>query len=149
MSGWRNKLQRRLQAQQNRSWEFDKEEGILDAGRWPGWWRTPPRPCPSSGRKTPSSRYGGDLLLDNSGSMRGRPISIAAICATCGADAGAVQREGEILGFTTRAWKGGQSRERWLAQGRPQMPGRLKRLAAHHLQVGGCAVAAGAGRTLG
>ncbi len=125
-----NKLQRRLQAQQNRSWEFDKEEGILDAGRLARVVANPTTPLSFKWEKDTEFRDTVvTLLLDNSGSMRGRPISIAAICADVLART--LERcsvKVEILGFTTRAWKGGQARERWLAQGRPQMPGRLNDL---------------------
>lgn len=125
-----NKLQRRLQAQQNRSWEFDREEGILDAGRLARVVANPTTPLSFKVEKDTEFRDTCvTLLLDNSGSMRGRPISIAAICADVLART--LERcavKVEILGFTTRAWKGGQSRERWLAQGRPQGPGRLNDL---------------------
>ena len=125
-----NKLQRRLQAQQNRSWEFDLEEGILDAGRLARVVANPTTPLSFKREKDTEFRDTCvTLLLDNSGSMRGRPISIAAICADVLART--LERcsvKVEILGFTTRAWKGGQSRERWLAQGRPQQPGRLNDL---------------------
>lgn len=125
-----NKLQRRLQAQQNRSWEFDREEGILDAGRLA---RVVANPTTPLSFKVENDTEFRDtvvtLLLDNSGSMRGRPISIAAICADVLART--LERCGvkvEILGFTTRAWKGGKAREEWLAEGRPQQPGRLNDL---------------------
>ena len=125
-----NKLQRRLQAQQNRSWLFDLEEGILDAGRLARVVANPTTPLSFKWEKDTEFRDTVvTLLLDNSGSMRGRPISIAAICADVLART--LERcsvKVEILGFTTRAWKGGQSRERWLAQGRPQQPGRLNDL---------------------
>ena len=125
-----NKLQRRLQAQQNRSWEFDREEGILDAGRLARVVANPTTPLSFKVEKDTEFRDTCvTLLLDNSGSMRGRPISIAAICADVLART--LERcdvKVEILGFTTRAWKGGQSRERWLAGGRPQTPGRLNDL---------------------
>jgi len=125
-----NKLQRRLQAQQNRSWLFDLEEGTLDAGRLARVVANPTTPLSFKQEKDTEFRDTCvTLLLDNSGSMRGRPISIAAICADVLART--LERcsvKVEILGFTTRAWKGGQSRERWLAQGRPQMPGRLNDL---------------------
>ena len=125
-----NKLQRRLQAQQNRSWLFDLEEGILDAGRLARVVANPTTPLSFKQEKDTEFRDTVvTLLLDNSGSMRGRPISIAAICADVLART--LERcdvKVEILGFTTRAWKGGQSRERWLAQGRPQQPGRLNDL---------------------
>ena len=125
-----NKLQRRLQAQQNRSWEFDLEEGILDAGRLARVVACPTTPLSFKVEKDTEFRDTCvTLLLDNSGSMRGRPISIAAICADVLART--LERcsvKVEILGFTTRAWKGGQSREAWLNEGRPQQPGRLNDL---------------------
>ncbi|MEM7295864.1 MAG: cobaltochelatase subunit CobT [Pseudomonadota bacterium] len=125
-----NKLQRRLQAQQNRSWEFDREEGILDAGRLARVVANPTTPLSFKVEKDTEFRDTVvTLLLDNSGSMRGRPISIAAICADVLART--LERcsvKVEILGFTTRAWKGGQCREEWLGQGRPQTPGRLNDL---------------------
>ncbi|RVV98632.1 cobaltochelatase subunit CobT [Mesobaculum littorinae] len=125
-----NKLQRRLQAQQNRSWEFDLEEGILDAGRLARVVANPTTPLSFKvERDTEFRDTVVTLLLDNSGSMRGRPISIAAICADVLARTlERCQVKVEILGFTTRAWKGGQSREAWLAEGRPQTPGRLNDL---------------------
>ncbi|MCA2010368.1 cobaltochelatase subunit CobT [Cereibacter sphaeroides] len=125
-----NKLQRRLQAQQNRSWEFDKEEGILDAGRLARVVANPTTPLSFKWEKDTEFRDTCvTLLLDNSGSMRGRPISIAAICADVLARTlERCQVKVEILGFTTRAWKGGQSREKWLAEGRKQSPGRLNDL---------------------
>ena len=125
-----NKLQRRLQAQQNRSWEFDREEGILDAGRLARVVANPTTPLSFKvERDTEFRDTVVTLLLDNSGSMRGRPISIAAICADVLART--LERcavKVEILGFTTRAWKGGQAREKWLADGRPAGPGRLNDL---------------------
>ncbi|SFL94199.1 cobaltochelatase subunit CobT [Shimia aestuarii] len=125
-----NKLQRRLQAQQNRSWEFDREEGILDAGRLARVVANPTTPLSFKVEKDTEFRDTVvTLLLDNSGSMRGRPISIAAICADVLART--LERcnvKVEILGFTTRAWKGGLSREKWLNDGRPQQPGRLNDL---------------------
>ncbi|MEO0655589.1 MAG: cobaltochelatase subunit CobT, partial [Pseudomonadota bacterium] len=125
-----NKLQRRLQAQQNRSWEFDREEGILDAGRLARVVANPTTPLSFKVEKDTEFRDTVvTLLLDNSGSMRGRPISIAAICADVLARTlERCQVKVEILGFTTRAWKGGQARENWLASGRPQQPGRLNDL---------------------
>ena len=125
-----NKLQRRLQAQQNRSWEFDREEGILDAGRLARVVANPTTPLSFKVEKDTEFRDTVvTLLLDNSGSMRGRPISIAAICADVLARTlERCQVKVEILGFTTRAWKGGQAREKWLAEGRPQTPGRLNDL---------------------
>ncbi|SFT82460.1 cobaltochelatase subunit CobT [Sedimentitalea nanhaiensis] len=125
-----NKLQRRLQAQQNRSWEFDREEGILDAGRLARVVANPTTPLSFKVEKDTEFRDTiVTLLLDNSGSMRGRPISIAAICADVLART--LERcnvKVEILGFTTRAWKGGLAREAWLNDGRPQQPGRLNDL---------------------
>jgi len=125
-----NKLQRRLQAQQSRSWEFDREEGILDAGRLARVVANPTTPLSFKVEKDMEFRDTVvTLLLDNSGSMRGRPISIAAICADVLART--LERcsvKVEILGFTTRAWKGGQSREAWLNEGRAQLPGRLNDL---------------------
>ncbi len=125
-----NKLQRRLQAQQNRSWEFDLEEGILDAGRLARVVSNPTTPLSFKMEKDMEFRDTCvTLLLDNSGSMRGRPISIAAICADVMART--LERcavKVEILGFTTKAWKGGLAREKWLAEGRPATPGRLNDL---------------------
>ncbi|NTZ42780.1 cobaltochelatase subunit CobT [Altererythrobacter sp. SALINAS58] len=125
-----NRLQRRLMAQQNRSWDFDQEEGLLDAARLA---RVVVSPGHSLSYKSEREQEFKDtvvtLLIDNSGSMRGRPISIAAISADIMART--LERCGvktEILGFTTRAWKGGQSREAWLADGKPQAPGRLNDL---------------------
>ncbi|WP_311268833.1 cobaltochelatase subunit CobT [Sphingobium sp. WCS2017Hpa-17] len=125
-----NRLQRRLMAQQSRSWDFDQEEGMLDAARLA---RIVIDPTHSLSYKIERDTEFRDtvvtLLIDNSGSMRGRPISIAAISADIMART--LERCGvktEILGFTTRAWKGGQSREEWLAAGRPPMPGRLNDL---------------------
>jgi len=125
-----NRLQRRLMAQQNRSWDFDQEEGLLDAARLA---RVVVSPGHSLSYKVERDTEFRDtvvtLLIDNSGSMRGRPISIAAISADILART--LERCGvktEILGFTTRAWKGGQSREKWLADGRPASPGRLNDL---------------------
>jgi cobaltochelatase CobT len=125
-----NKLQRRLQAQQNRSWLFDLEEGILDVARLARVVANPTTPLSFKVEKDTEFRDTCvTLLLDNSGSMRGRPISIAAICADVLART--LERcdvKVEILGFTTRAWKGGLSREKWLAEGRPAQPGRLNDL---------------------
>lgn len=122
-----NRLQRRLMAQQSRSWDFDQDEGMLDAARLA---RVVVNPTQSLSYKIERETDFRDtvvtLLIDNSGSMRGRPISIAAISADILART--LERCGvktEILGFTTRAWKGGQSREAWLAAGRPPQPGRL------------------------
>ncbi|MEE9433006.1 MAG: cobaltochelatase subunit CobT [Sphingorhabdus sp.] len=125
-----NRLQRRLMAQQNRSWDFDQEEGMLDAARLA---RIVVAPGYSLSYKVERETEFRDtvvtLLIDNSGSMRGRPISIAAISADILART--LERCGvktEILGFTTRAWKGGQAREDWLNAGRPSHPGRLNDL---------------------
>ena len=125
-----NRLQRRLMAQQSRSWDFDQEEGMLDAARLA---RIVVSPGHSLSYKIERETEFKDtvvtLLIDNSGSMRGRPISIAAISADVLART--LERCGvktEILGFTTRAWKGGQSREAWLAGGKPAHPGRLNDL---------------------
>ena len=125
-----NRLQRRLMAQQNRSWDFDQEDGLLDAARLV---RIVTSPGHAMSYKVERDTRFRDtvvtLLIDNSGSMRGRPISIAAICADILART--LERcsvKTEILGFTTRAWKGGQSREKWLAAGRPGKPGRLNDL---------------------
>ncbi|CAH0497125.1 cobaltochelatase subunit CobT [Novosphingobium sp. CECT 9465] len=125
-----NRLQRRLMAQQNRSWDFDQEEGLLDAARLA---RVVISPGHSLSYKIERDVEFKDtivtLLIDNSGSMRGRPISIAAISADILART--LERCGvktEVLGFTTRAWKGGQSREAWLSGGKPAQPGRLNDL---------------------
>ena len=125
-----NRLQRRLQAQQNRAWEFDLEEGILDPGRLARVVANPMTPLSfKRERDTDFRDTVVTLLLDNSGSMRGRPISIAAISADVLARTlERCQVKVEILGFTTRAWKGGQSRETWLAAQRVPSPGRLNDL---------------------
>ena len=125
-----NRLQRRLMAQQNRSWDFDQEEGLLDAARLA---RVVISPGHSLSYKVERDIEFKDtvvtLLIDNSGSMRGRPISIAAISADIlGRTLERVGVKTEVLGFTTRAWKGGQSREAWLADGKPAQPGRLNDL---------------------
>ena len=125
-----NRLQRLLLAQQNRAWEFDLEEGLLDPARLPRVIVDPMHPLSFKREKDTDFRDTVvTLLLDNSGSMRGRPITVAATCADILART--LERCGvkvEILGFTTRAWKGGQSREAWLAQGKPANPGRLNDL---------------------
>ncbi|HVY84577.1 MAG TPA: cobaltochelatase subunit CobT [Caulobacterales bacterium] len=125
-----NRLQRRLLAQQNRAWSFDLEEGILDTARLT---RVIIDPMSALSFKQEEDMPFKDtvvtLLLDNSGSMRGRPIMVAALCADILART--LERCGvkvEILGFTTRAWKGGRSKEDWLAAGRPPQPGRLNDL---------------------
>jgi cobaltochelatase CobT len=125
-----NRLQRRLMAQQNRSWEFDLEEGQLDPARLSRVIIDPLHPLSFKAEKDTEFRDTVvTLLLDNSGSMRGRPITVAATCADILART--LERCGvkvEILGFTTRAWKGGQSREHWLTAGKPANPGRLNDL---------------------
>jgi cobaltochelatase CobT len=125
-----NRLQRRLLAQQQRAWEFDLEEGTLDAARLA---RIVANPMLSLSYKREREADFRDtvvsLLIDNSGSMRGRPITVAAMCSDILArtlERCAVKTE--ILGFTTRAWKGGQSRERWVQEGKPRNPGRLNDL---------------------
>ena len=125
-----NRLQRRLLAQQNRGWDFDLEEGLVDAARLPRVVIDPMHPLSfKMERDTEFRDTVVTLLLDNSGSMRGRPITVAATCADILART--LERCGvkvEILGFTTRAWKGGQSREAWLQAGKPPAPGRLNDL---------------------
>lgn len=125
-----NKLQRKLMAQQNRSWLFDLDEGVLDAARLARIVADPMQPLSFKMEREQDFRDTVvTLLIDNSGSMRGRPITIAAICADILART--LERCGvkvEILGFTTRAWKGGQAREKWVADGRPAKPGRLNDL---------------------
>lgn len=125
-----NRLHRRLLAQQNRSWNFDLDEGILDAARLARVIADPMQPLSFKQEKDVAFRDTTvTLLIDNSGSMRGRPITVAALCADilartlerCGVNV-------EILGFTTRAWKGGRAREKWIADGRPRHPGRLNDL---------------------
>ncbi len=125
-----NRLQRRLMAQQQRAWDFDLEEGLLDVGRLA---RVVVNPTQSLSYKKERETQFRDtvvtLLIDNSGSMRGRPITVAAMCGDILART--LERcavKVEILGFTTRAWKGGQSRERWVADGKPRNPGRLNDL---------------------
>ena len=125
-----NRLQRRLLAQQNRGWDFDLEEGLIDAARLPRIIMDPMHALSfKMERETQFRDTVVTLLLDNSGSMRGRPITVAATCADILART--LERCGvkvEILGFTTRAWKGGQSREAWLQAGKPPAPGRLNDL---------------------
>ena len=125
-----NRLQRRLMAQQSRSWEFDLEEGVLDTARLPRVIIDSQQPLSFKQEKDMAFRDTTvTLLIDNSGSMRGRPITVAATCADILART--LERCGvkvEILGFTTRAWKGGQSRESWLQAGKPANPGRLNDL---------------------
>ena len=125
-----NRLQRRLLAQQNRGWDFDLDEGMIDAARLARVIVDPMHPLTfKQERETEFRDTVVTLLLDNSGSMRGRPIMVAA----CSADilARTLERCGvkvEILGFTTRAWKGGHAREQWLNAGKPAFPGRLNDL---------------------
>ncbi|TWT08741.1 cobaltochelatase subunit CobT [Reyranella sp. CPCC 100927] len=125
-----NRLQRKLMAQQNRSWEFDLDEGMLDGARLARVVANPTQPLSFKQEKDTTFRDTVvSLLIDNSGSMRGRPITVAAMSADILART--LERCGvkvEILGFTTRAWKGGQSREQWLAAGKPANPGRLNDL---------------------
>ena len=125
-----NRMQRRLLAKQTRAWQFDMEEGLLDAGRLARVVVDPVHPLSFKIEKETEFRDTiVTLLIDNSGSMRGRPISVAAMSADILART--LERCGvkvEILGFTTRAWKGGQSRERWVSDGRPKLPGRLNDL---------------------
>lgn len=125
-----NRLQRKLMAKQNRSWDFDLEEGVLDAGRLARVVANPTTPL--SFKMETDTNFKDTvvtLLIDNSGSMRGRPISTAAICGDvlartlerCGVNV-------EILGFTTKEWKGGRSRDKWLTAGKPKNAGRLNDL---------------------
>jgi cobaltochelatase CobT len=125
-----NRLQRKLLAQQNRTWSFDLEEGILDVARLTRVIIDPTAPL--SFKEEDDTEFRDTvvtILIDNSGSMRGRPIMVAAVCADILART--LERCGvktEILGFTTRAWKGGSSREDWLKAGKPAQPGRLNDL---------------------
>ncbi len=125
-----NRLQRKLMAQQQRSWHFDLEEGILDSARLARIVANPTVPLSfKQERQTEFRDTIVTLLIDNSGSMRGRPIAIAAMCTDILART--LERCGvkvEILGFTTRAWKGGKSRDAWIQAGRPPLPGRLNDL---------------------
>ena len=125
-----NRLQRKLMAKQTRSWDFDLEEGILDAGRLARVIVDPVNPLTFKMEKNTDFRDTVvSLLIDNSGSMRGRPITVAAMSADILART--LERCGvkvEILGFTTRAWKGGSTRERWIVDGKPPAPGRLNDL---------------------
>ncbi len=125
-----NRLQRRLLAQQTRAWEFDLDEGLLDAGRLS---RVVVNPMQALSYKRELDTEFRDtvvtLLIDNSGSMRGRPITVAAMCGDILART--LERcavKVEVLGFTTRAWKGGQSREKWVQDSKPRNPGRLNDL---------------------
>ena len=125
-----NRLQRRLMAQQNRAWRFDLEEGVLDVSRLPRVIIDPTAPLSfKQEQETEFRDTVVSILIDNSGSMRGRPIMVAAICADILART--LERCGvktEILGFTTRAWKGGQARDEWIKAGKPPQPGRLNDL---------------------
>jgi len=125
-----NRLQRKLMAQQNRSWEYDLEEGMLDAARLSRIVIDPMVPLSFKvEHETDFRDTVVSLLIDNSGSMRGRPIGIAAMSADILAQT--LERCGvkvEILGFTTRTWKGGRSREKWLSDSKPTSPGRLNDL---------------------
>jgi len=125
-----NRLQRRLMAQQNRAWEFDLEEGYLDSARLVRMVIDPMQPLSFKMERDTNFRDTVvTLLIDNSGSMRGRPITVAATCADILART--LERCGvkvELLGFTTKAWKGGQAREKWLSEGKPATPGRLNDL---------------------
>jgi cobaltochelatase CobT len=125
-----NRLQRKLLAQQNRTWEFDLEEGILDTSRLPNIILDPFHPLAFKQEKDMDFRDTVvSLLIDSSGSMRGRSITIAAMCADIlGRTLERCTVKVEILGFTTRAWRGGQSRELWLQHGKPAQPGRLNDL---------------------
>jgi cobaltochelatase CobT len=125
-----NRLQRRLMAQQTRTWEFDLDEGLLDTARLTRVVVNPEQPLSYKLEKDTDFRDTVvSLLIDNSGSMRGRPIAVAAMCADILART--LERCGvkvEILGFTTRSWKGGQAREMWLREGKRPNPGRLNDL---------------------
>ncbi|MFD1380590.1 cobaltochelatase subunit CobT [Fodinicurvata halophila] len=125
-----NRLQRRLMAKQTRAWEFNLEEGLLDTARLAGIIANPTHSLSYKHEKDTDFRDTVvTLLIDNSGSMRGRPISVAAMSADILART--LERCGvkvEVLGFTTRMWKGGQSRERWVSAGKPALPGRLNDL---------------------
>ena len=125
-----NRLQRKLMAQQSRSWEFDLEEGVLDTSRLPSIIMDPFTSLAFKQEKeTQFKDTVVSILIDSSGSMRGRSISIAAMCADIlGRTLERCSVKVEILGFTTKAWRGGQSRELWLQQGKPQQPGRLNDL---------------------
>ncbi|MCC5873838.1 MAG: cobaltochelatase subunit CobT [Gammaproteobacteria bacterium] len=125
-----NRLQRRLLAKQNRTWDFDLEEGILDTARLAGVVADPTNPLAyKQERETEFLDTVVTLLIDSSGSMRGRSITIAAMCADIlGRTLERCAVKVEVLGFTTRAWRGGQAREQWIAAGKPTSPGRLNDL---------------------
>ena len=125
-----NKLQRRLLAKQNRSWDFDLEEGLLDSSKLTRLIIDPLNSL--SFKKEKETEFKDTLvtiLIDNSGSMRGKPISVAAVCADILART--LERcsvKVEVLGFTTKHWKGGSSREKWVTNEKPKFPGRLNDL---------------------
>ncbi|MEQ8858721.1 MAG: cobaltochelatase subunit CobT [Pseudomonadales bacterium] len=125
-----NRLQRKLMAKQNRTWEFDLEEGMLDTSRLAQVIADPMNPLAYKQEKEMTFRDTVvTMLIDSSGSMRGRSITIAAMCADIlGRTLERCSVRVEILGFTTRAWRGGQSREQWIAEGKPANPGRLNDL---------------------
>ncbi len=125
-----NRLQRKLMAKQNRTWEFDLEEGMLDSARLPQVIIDPMNPLAFKQEKEMKFRDTVvSILIDSSGSMRGRSITIAAMCADIlGRTLERCSVRVEILGFTTRAWRGGQSREQWIIAGKPANPGRLNDL---------------------
>ena len=125
-----NRLQRKLMAKQNRTWEFDLDEGVLDAARLAQVIVDPMNPLAYKQEKEMKFRDTVvTMLIDSSGSMRGRSITIAAMCADIlGRTLERCSVRVEILGFTTRAWRGGQSREAWIAEGKPSNPGRLNDL---------------------
>lgn len=125
-----NRLQRKLMAQQNRTWEFDLDEGMLDTSKLTSIIIDPFQPLAFKQEKDMKFRDTVvSLLIDSSGSMRGRSITIAAMCADIlGRTLERCSVKVEILGFTTRAWRGGQSRELWLQQGKMAQPGRLNDL---------------------
>jgi cobaltochelatase CobT len=125
-----NRLQRKLMAKQNRTWEFDLDEGLLDTSRLAQVIADPMNPLAFKQEKEMKFRDTVvTMLIDSSGSMRGRSITIAAMCADIlGRTLERCSVRVEILGFTTRAWRGGQSREQWIAEGKPANPGRLNDL---------------------
>jgi cobaltochelatase CobT len=125
-----NRLQRKLLAQQNRNWDFNMEEGYLDTSRLSRIIANPQNKLSYKREKEVEFKDTVvSLLIDNSGSMRGRPITVAALCSDILAKT--LERcliKTEILGFTTKAWKGGESREKWIKNGKPSNPGRLNDL---------------------
>ncbi|CAN0572009.1 unnamed protein product, partial [Laminaria digitata] len=125
-----NRLQRRLMAKQNRTWEFDLDEGMLDTARLSQVVINPTHPLAFKMEKETKFRDTVvSILIDSSGSMRGRSITIAAMCADIlGRTLERCSVRVEILGFTTKAWRGGESREQWIADGKPANPGRLNDL---------------------